>query len=304
MVPPAAQRQRRAQKPRARVTKPAVQAAGSCQSRKAAKAERKARRKAQRQRKKERKLRKRHSLATCEVEKAIRVAVGAIGKGPGAMSGGVMAKSLDPALVDDAMDAADGDDEPEPLCLMQQAAVVVSLRRSLADVASSLQAATQSQGDVAAGVLKWHSSAAAAEAARREAARKERLAALRQNDMAAYQALLKDDTSERIKGLLARTDAFLGAMARKLAGMQSKAPAAGCAACGADDVEPSKQLRATLRPYQLTGLRWLVSLHRSGTSGCLADEMVRALPAPTGIHSHRRALTFFPHSRAWARRCR
>ena len=311
--PPAAgagaQRQRRAPRLRARVSKPAAQVAGSHQSKKAAKAERKAQRKAQRQRKKERKLRKRQSHAgTREVEKAIRLAVGAIGKGPGAMVGGAASKSLDPTLLGDAMDAAKGDDEPEPLSPLQQAAAVMSLRRSLADAASSLQAASQTQADITAGVLKWHAAAAAAEAARREAVRKERLAALRQNDYAAYQALLKVDTTERIKGLLARTDAFLGAMARKLAGTQSKAPAAGSAASGADDVEPSKQLCATLRPYQLTGLRWLVSLHRSGTSGCLADEMVRAGRAIRDSFSPPRAdLSTLPSpslSRGWARRCR
>ena len=268
------QRQRRAPQPCARVSKPAAQVAGSRQIKKAAKAERKAQRKAKRQRKKERRLRKRQSHAgTREMEKAIRLAVGAIGKGAGAVRAGAASKSLAPALLGDAMDAADGDDEPVPLSLLQQVAAVMSLRRSLADAASSLQAAPHAQADIAAGVLKWHAAAAAAEAARREAVRKERLAALRQNDYAAYQALLKVDTTERIKGLLARTDAFLGAMARKLAGTQSMAPAAGSSACGADDVEPSKQLCATLRPYQLTGLRWLVSLHRSGTSGCLADEM-------------------------------
>ncbi|GIX62446.1 DEAD-box family helicase [Babesia caballi] len=40
-----------------------------------------------------------------------------------------------------------------------------------------------------------------------------------------------------------------------------------------DEVQVPSLIRATLRPYQLDGLRWLASLHRKGSNGILADEM-------------------------------
>jgi len=139
-----------------------------------------------------------------------------------------------------------------------------------------------------ASIIKWHADAAAAEAARRVAARTQRMVVLRGNDYAAYRVLLKQDTTERVKALITRTDAFLGGMARKLESEQKHArlrqPDGGSS--GGDgsasmtpvvgDVQAPLLLQAMLRPYQLTGLRWLVSLHRGGVSGCLADEMVRA----------------------------
>ena len=38
-------------------------------------------------------------------------------------------------------------------------------------------------------------------------------------------------------------------------------------------VDPGSALRATLRPYQQTGVRWLYLLHRLGLGACLADDM-------------------------------
>ncbi len=39
------------------------------------------------------------------------------------------------------------------------------------------------------------------------------------------------------------------------------------------DFIPSNQLKASLRPYQLEGARWLVGLYESQLGGCLADDM-------------------------------
>ncbi|KAK2197699.1 bifunctional P-loop containing nucleoside triphosphate hydrolase/Helicase superfamily 1-2 [Babesia duncani] len=39
------------------------------------------------------------------------------------------------------------------------------------------------------------------------------------------------------------------------------------------EVQVPSLIRATLRPYQLEGLRWLASLYKKGTNGILADEM-------------------------------
>lgn len=41
----------------------------------------------------------------------------------------------------------------------------------------------------------------------------------------------------------------------------------------AEAFEPSTKLKATLRPYQLEGARWLVRHHHEGLGACLADDM-------------------------------
>ena len=42
---------------------------------------------------------------------------------------------------------------------------------------------------------------------------------------------------------------------------------------GADVADPGELVKATLRPYQREGVRWLLSLARLGLGGCLADDM-------------------------------
>ncbi|HRI59669.1 MAG TPA: SNF2-related protein [Saprospiraceae bacterium] len=39
------------------------------------------------------------------------------------------------------------------------------------------------------------------------------------------------------------------------------------------DYQPSGNLKATLRPYQLTGVKWLIGHYRHGFGACLADDM-------------------------------
>ena len=41
-------------------------------------------------------------------------------------------------------------------------------------------------------------------------------------------------------------------------------------------------INGTMRPYQLQGLNWMVSLHHNGLNGILADEMVRPSIGPLG----------------------
>lgn len=38
-------------------------------------------------------------------------------------------------------------------------------------------------------------------------------------------------------------------------------------------------IHGTMRPYQLQGLNWMISLHHNGLNGILADEMVGTLVA-------------------------
>jgi non-specific serine/threonine protein kinase len=40
-----------------------------------------------------------------------------------------------------------------------------------------------------------------------------------------------------------------------------------------DEIELPKTLQATLRPYQLKGVQWMIQLHHLGLGGCLADDM-------------------------------
>ena len=42
---------------------------------------------------------------------------------------------------------------------------------------------------------------------------------------------------------------------------------------GLAQVDPGKELKGTLRPYQQAGVRWLYLLYRLGLGGCLADDM-------------------------------
>jgi non-specific serine/threonine protein kinase len=54
-------------------------------------------------------------------------------------------------------------------------------------------------------------------------------------------------------------------LARSLAGLRSPE--------GLDALDPGRELRAELRPYQTIGLRWLWWLQSLGLGGCLADDM-------------------------------
>lgn len=59
-------------------------------------------------------------------------------------------------------------------------------------------------------------------------------------------------------------------LAARVAATSSAFSAATAAAAS---VQQPAALRATLRPYQLTGLRWLAALYSNGLNGILADEM-------------------------------
>ena len=39
------------------------------------------------------------------------------------------------------------------------------------------------------------------------------------------------------------------------------------------DYTPSKNLKATLRPYQLEGVKWMVGHYQNDLGACLADDM-------------------------------
>jgi len=167
--------------------------------------------------------------------------------------------------------------QPTPAAEVPDGAAAMAALLVQVALEPAARAARSAEADAAlrnrnAGVLQAHAAMAAAAEARRELARVERLAALKRQDFGSYLKLVASQrTSARISSLLARTDAYLGALGRKLAAL--RAGAGGDGDGGADVVQAPSALRATLRPYQAAGLRWLVSLFRNGLNGCLADEM-------------------------------
>jgi ATP-dependent helicase STH1/SNF2 len=154
-----------------------------------------------------------------------------------------------------------------------------------------------------AGVLSVHKALVAAVEERRARAAVDRLAALKANDFGSYLKLVRSETTKRISSLLSRTDAYLATMERKIAALRSGGGAGGATGSSSHDVAAPDALKATLRPYQLAGLRWLVralasmrhalplvlgpwlsadrlplprpqtALYHNGLNGCLADEM-------------------------------
>ena len=61
---------------------------------------------------------------------------------------------------------------------------------------------------------------------------------------------------------------------------------------------PPSVINGTMRPYQLQGLNWMVSLQHNGLNGILADEMVWL---QHGFRVPFYDLSFF---RAWAKHCK
>lgn len=143
----------------------------------------------------------------------------------------------------------------------------------------------------------------------RAKAQQDRLAALKADDIEAYMQLIHTEKSDKIKQLLAATDACLrtftdrlSTMGRRAAPVNPAAKEAGTPerAPGGDgggiellalkqstemwnslasglDAEGIKQpallTGGELREYQMRGLRWMVSLHNAGMNGILADEV-------------------------------
>lgn len=139
---------------------------------------------------------------------------------------------------------------------------------------------------------------------KRKLERLERLRLLRSNDEQAYLNLLKDTKNERLLQLVRQTDNYLmriGAQVEK-----SREQAEGTASAGNTFIDelgdrdqasidamrrrrdlyytvthsvqeevrqPSIMVHGTLKPYQVDGLKWMVSLYNNNLNGILADEM-------------------------------
>ncbi len=123
----------------------------------------------------------------------------------------------------------------------------------------------------------------------------QRLQALRANDMAAYEALVRETKNDRLKYLLSQTDQYLtkiGALVRAHRAAADEGPGedeGGSVAerqtryfdlaHGSSEAvsQPTMLVGGQLKPYQLAGLQWMVSLYNGRLNGILADEVCAVL---------------------------
>lgn len=156
------------------------------------------------------------------------------------------------------------------------------------------------------GVDRYFLDKARAEERRRKQERYERLRLLRSNNEQAYFDLLKSTKNERLLQLVRQTDFYLmqiGAQVEKT--RDDHEPAAGLSQANAfseelnDEAEvpleamrrrrdmyytvthavneevyqPDIMVHGKLKPYQVEGLKWMISLYNNNLNGILADEM-------------------------------
>jgi SNF2 family DNA or RNA helicase len=144
-----------------------------------------------------------------------------------------------------------------------------------------------------------------AEEKRKKQAQTERMKLLRSNDEEAYLKLLKNTKNERLLQLVSQTDNYLMQIGAKVEKTKDTAsvtaiPVANAfedeKVAGNDDTvdtmrrrrdmyytvthaiteevkQPAIMVHGTLKPYQIDGLKWMVSLYNNNLNGILADEM-------------------------------
>eukprot|EP01127_Copromyxa_protea_P012501 TRINITY_DN3273_c1_g1_i1.p1 TRINITY_DN3273_c1_g1~~TRINITY_DN3273_c1_g1_i1.p1 ORF type:complete len:1118 (-),score=262.66 TRINITY_DN3273_c1_g1_i1:18-3371(-) len=129
---------------------------------------------------------------------------------------------------------------------------------------------------------------------------KERLAALKNDDEEAYMKLLADSKNERLSHLLEQTDSYLTQIGvlvhqqqrerereKEASGQKVSKPQKGDSADTSSKnyysnvhrivekvtEQPKILVGGSLKPYQMRGLEWMVSLYNNHLNGILADEM-------------------------------
>jgi len=158
---------------------------------------------------------------------------------------------------------------------------------------------------------RWHRDRAREEERRRKRMQQERLRALRNNDEDEYLQLLQDTKNTRLMQLMRQTDEYLQNIGAQVERQKRTALEEDGALGGDDDEEsldgdgdadneddslgalkrrreryytishsikeavhqPQCLIGGKLKPYQLEGLSWLVSLFNNNLNGILADEM-------------------------------
>ncbi|KAH0482672.1 MAG: hypothetical protein KVP17_004590 [Porospora cf. gigantea B] len=122
-----------------------------------------------------------------------------------------------------------------------------------------------------------------------DAARKERLRALRSNNLEEYVKMIRETKNERLVELLNQTDRYLLTITKRVQSQKKRSrqflgghdddiqihkdyySAVHCMT--EDTFQPACFVNGDLMPYQLSGLNFLVSLFNNHLSGILADEM-------------------------------
>ncbi|KAL6769639.1 hypothetical protein ACKKBG_A31805 [Auxenochlorella protothecoides x Auxenochlorella symbiontica] len=162
------------------------------------------------------------------------------------------------------------------------------------------QARRAMQAELVQGVVAIHEQLHKAWLEARIRAQKERLAALRSNDMAAYVGLVAVAGSSQLDKLLCQTDACLRALTARLSSTRAvssvgkglEGPGTDCRSRGAVQEssadwnqlacrvlateiseQPAGLIGGRLWPYQMQGLCWMAGLARHSLNGILADEM-------------------------------
>eukprot|EP00736_Rhodelphis_marinus_P012156 Rmarinus@m.28402 len=157
-------------------------------------------------------------------------------------------------------------------------------------------------------VSRWHQTREREEMRKLERRDRERVRALRSNNEERYIELLEETKNDRLLNLLNQTDSYLseiGAMVQKLRKDAKREDAgSGAESDEGDDIpeeagkgvrqlfarknhyytvthavhevikeQPSSLTGGSLKPYQIAGLQWMVSLYNNKLNGILADEM-------------------------------
>ncbi len=157
------------------------------------------------------------------------------------------------------------------------------------------------------GILRYFLEKARAEEKRKKQEQYERLRLLRSNDEQAYLNLLETTKNERLLQLVRQTDNYLmqiGAQVEKVRDQHDPAMSVGqnvfdeelivhsngslpmdamrrrrdmyytvTHSVVEEVLQPSIMVHGKLKPYQLEGLKWMVSLYNNNLNGILADEM-------------------------------
>ena len=175
-------------------------------------------------------------------------------------------------------------------------------------VVTALRSRSSNTQLIVAGLAAVHLEAKKAWKAARAKAQRERLEALKSDDLEGYMRLIQNTKSSKIDKLLAQTDGCLRKLTDRL---QRSAPALAAPIGTSDDApinpastndddggdfmalqqssekwntlaaafnadiaeQPLLLVGGELREYQMRGLRWMVSLKTAGLNGILADEM-------------------------------
>jgi L-lactate utilization protein LutB len=91
------------------------------------------------------------------------------------------------------------------------------MRDDVVQAAERRTVTANSQADLVTSVVSWHVEAAAEAKRRREEAMRQRLAALKSSDMAAYLDMVRSTANSKVQELLQQTDSCLNTLAQKLA---------------------------------------------------------------------------------------